>query len=391
MSGVPNPLSVTRPIASEVPGAQGILVGSADTASSGRLLLLSGNGRLLTISDPVLAQNTRAVHTLAASSSSLAVGLVGTAGARLHLLNTPDIDLDAGVPVACGAAGDHLNPARFFVTTNSRRMTVATSTSSTTVDVCEFSGATPSRIVASTSSLSFVPNSLACITSVLPTNLVRPTARAYTLAFAVMNVDFLGASYSVFAGGADGGIWWLTGTGTPGFPEAERGVWDGGVVDAMALSHATGPITRLFWVDSSRVVRWGEPTLDGIAQASAKAVLPARVETTPVIVAVADQPNRNSIAFVMPDGRVVVLSIPTLGLRWSLPPGSLGVQGPVTSEPIYVDSCERLGSLLVASGNGSLFSFIGDLPAVTPYDLWPMGGRTQSNQHTGGTPFCVPD
>lgn len=391
VSGVPNPLSVTRPVASDIAGAAGILVGSADTATTGRLLALSAGGQLLSFADPVLAQNTRAVHTLAVSSNAVAVGLAGPSGASLRI-STSEVALDAGPPVATAAIGDlNLAPPLFFVTSRAGVATVADSTYNSTFSGCEAPGRTASRIFVSSAVLTFSPNEPLCVSSYQPPYAAQVTSRAYTLAFAPTSITPGSSGFSVYAAAADGGIWWVSGTASSTVPPGERLVWDGGVVDSIAISHATTGAFA-YWADADRVVRSAPLATTTLVPTSARAVLPSRVEATPVVVAVFNRPDRNSIGFVDPAGVVSVFRIPGLEPFWSLPSSGVGVQGPVTAEPVFVDSCDRLGSLLIASkGNGSLYSFVGDLAAITGDDTWPMGGRSQGNQHALGRLYCVPE
>ncbi|MDP1921679.1 MAG: hypothetical protein Q8L14_35895 [Myxococcales bacterium] len=391
VSGVPNPLSVTRPVASDIPGAAGILVGSADTASTGRLLALSAGGQALSFSDSVLAQNTRAVHTLAVSQNAVAVGLAGPSGASLRISGSSEIALDGGHPVASGATGDTLAPPLFVVATGTGVATVADSTFNSTFRGCESPTRSTSRLMVSSSVLTFSPNSPLCVASLQPPHDVHLTSQAYNVAFGPTVFSPSSVSFSVYAAGADGGIWWVSGSAGSMVPPGERLVWDGGLVDTIAVTNGTTGM-HVYWADSDRVVRWAPTNPTSLVPFAATGRLPSRVESTPVIVAVFNRPDRNSIAFVDPLGGVAVLRIPGLEPFWSLPSSSVGVQGAVAAEPVFIDSCDRLGSLLIASrGNGSLYSLVGDLPSITPYDSWPMGGRSQGNSHSASRLYCVPE
>lgn len=381
VSGVPNPLRVTRAVSIW----SNIFVGSEDTPGTGRFLTLSTNGTVLTTNDPVYDQNTFGVVTIAGSSftafnTSDGGFLYGPYSANASV---PFRVVSAGMSddTMLGLAGDgtvsftHLNSNLLFPT-------------------CSSSG---SRFV------SMLPSEYQAVLFREAGPLCAFDPYGVPLTFASTIGSYLprylpfqsGRPMAVMAAGVDGGLWSIIGSSVTSLVETLR--FDGGLVDAVGssdpvLSTATG--YQFFWVNADRSVQRADlannqgsvpsGTLSNISRPSSQ-LIPARTASAPLILFNRSVPNPGAMVVVDSSGALSSFDLSSLELRWVLPGGDGGVRGRVDSDPIYLSLCSgpRLGSMLIASsGDGSLYSFVGDLESLPPHinsTAWPMGGGNSEN------------
>lgn len=390
VSGVPNPLRVTRAVSM----SSNIFVGSEDTPGTGRFLTLSTNGTVLTTNDPVYDQN---------------FGVVTIAGERwFTAFNTSDggflyglYPASASVPFRVVSAG--ISDDTMLGLASDGTVSFTHLNSNLLFPTCSSSG---SRFV------SILPSEYQAVLFREAGPLCAFDPYGVPLTFASTSGSYLprylpfqsGRPMAVMAAGVDGGLWSIIGSSVTSLVETLR--FDGGLVDAVGssdpvLSTATG--YQFFWVNADRSVQRADladnqgsvpsGTLSNISRPSSQ-LIPARTASAPLILFNRSVPNSGSMVVVDSSGALSSFDLTSLELKWVLPGGDGGVRGRVDTDPIYLSLCSgpRLGSMLVASsGDGSLYSFVGDLESLPPYTnstAWPMGGRNAENLPEGSVTQC---
>lgn len=380
VSGVPHPLRVTRAVSM----SSNIFVGSEDTSGTGRFLTLSTNGTVLTTNDPVYNQN---------------FGVVTIAGSWFTAFNTSDggflygpYPANASVPFRVVSAG--ISDDTMLGLASDGTVSFTHLNSNLLFPTCSSSG---SRFV------SILPSEYQAVLFREAGPLCAFDPYGVPLTFASTIGSYLpryvpfqfGRPMAVMAAGVDGGLWSIIGSSVTSLVETLR--FDGGLVDAVGssdpvLSTATG--YQLFWVNADRTVQRADladnqgsvpsGTLSNISRPSSQ-LIPARTATAPLVLFNRSVPNPGTMVVVDSSGALSSFDLTSLELKWVLPGGDGGVRGRVDTDPIYLSLCSgpRLGSMLIASsGDGSLYSFVGDLESLPPdtnSTAWPMGGRNEGN------------
>jgi hypothetical protein len=387
VSGVPSPLSVTRPTATAT-GPFRIAVGSSDTTNTGRLLNLAPSGVVLPI--PSGWPQGLAASSLFGSRTAffgfdggIIIDEFGTSGPTSGRVQSCSAYQGLGV---CATEHGGLEVTSSIGTMTQRSATDAGCSVSTSSALAL--GMTSGAVVSEGAPV--------CLLQLGPPIVgTQSTANRYLRSFASLPGQVLAAA------GLDGGIWFI-GAG-PGL--SERLAWDGGVVDGIAAVRRLKPMSSqwAYWATSDQRVhlaRYDDVGLPfGVApfrdQLSASERLPDRIRTTPVV-AYDQQYDGGGVHFVTSAGAVVAFDADTLRTVWSLGAGDGGIRGGrVDTEPIGFEYCGRNGGLLVpSSGDGSLYSFILDGFAYTwrfPETPWAMSGRTPENQQAIVGGFCTSD
>lgn len=389
ISGVPNPLSITRPVSSF---PFGIAVGTEDSPGLGRFAMMSITGSLSATSGFELG--TAGVTSIAAGHSIFAAFTTADGG-YVDDRSGP-VALSERV-VSTGTADDTLMAlARDGTVVLLDRMGVGGQSSS--FQSCSPSaGPFAAMAVSEEQTVLFRAAGPLCVFDpyASPRTFVSTSGR-YLPHF----VKFAGyRPVGVLAAGLDGGLWSIVGDTTTSF--TEQLVFDGGVVDAVASIEFLFSGERVYWVNADRTVQRADLTsrlnnvpvglISNVSTPSTQRI-PARTVTAPVIVQSRLVSNFGALVVVDASGTVSSFDTNTLALTWSLPSGDAGIRGAVDADPIYLSACSgpRLGTLAIAARDGSLYMFIGDvesLPAITTG--WQMGGATPENEHEDGTDRCI--
>lgn len=391
ISGVPNPLSITRPVHYS---SFGIAVGTEDSPGLGRFAMMSITGSLLSPGTSGFEQSTAGVTSIAAGHGIFAAFTTADGGY---------VDDRAGPVVlservvSTGTADD-------------TRMALARDGRVVLLDPMGVVGQSSSFLTCSPSAGPFAAMAASEAQTVLfraagPLCVFDPYASPRTFvstggSYLPHFVKFAGSRpVGVLAAGLDGGLWSIVGDTTASF--TEQLVFDGGVVDAVASIEFLFSGERVYWVNADRTVQRADLTsrlnnvpVGLISNVSAPSTqrIPARTVTAPVIVQSRIVSNFGALVVVDASGTVSSFDTNTLALTWSLPSGAAGVRGAVDADPIYLSACggPRLGTLAIAARDGSLYMFIGDvesLPSITTG--WQMGGATPENEHEDGTNPCI--
>lgn len=383
VSGVPNPISVTRPVVSRTMG--GIVIGWKEAAGIGGLVVLRAAGGLVPVPYPELAQSTFAVTSLT-EPEALVISLEGPDGGWVFESSTGLTTLGSPI-VSMGGANDSTlalgedGTVRFIDFRG-------TQTSFTTC------AAMPGPFVSVSASkwqaaLLQEAGPICTFNQLSPPRIFSSTARSYLRHFVNYGRDNLG----LVAAGVDGGLWSIDGV-DGGL--RELGQFDGGVVDGLVWGWNGFSAQRIYWVNADRTVQRADFSGGVFSNINSPSVarIPVRPLTSPVLVSHTSYPGVGSLVVVDSASNVSAFDIETLRLQWSLPAGDGGVGGRVDRDPIYIETCaaQRLGSLLIASaGSGSLYSFVGDLQGLRSNYGWPMGGRSPENVHQDSISVCVPE
>lgn len=377
VSGVPNPIAIAiaRPITSN--GT--VLVGSADTTTTGRLLRLDGSGQLAT-AQPV--GWTQAVTTLSGSFAT-AVGAFGPDGGAFVSLGSmqPPISTSSTF-VASGGAAD------WTAAMTERGQFAVFERLGTRFSVpCPNDAGVP--FVAFASSSSFIAGVSAggplCVVPTQPPLGIQQPLGTYRPPLikvgAHQNLDLL-------VGGETGGLWSiLRVSGTI----SETLLLDAGVVDGVVLTTPATGAARMYWVGDDLRVNAAPLNVSPLTSPPMTRTLGA-ISTAPVPlarrargspVAVPAGPGLGSLYVVDGSGELSSRALQSLALEWRLEAGDGGIRGgTVDRDPIFINACTGLGSLLIPStGDGALYSVVGDIQSLDPVERWPMGGATSSNTH----------
>lgn len=382
VSGVPNPVSVTRPFVATVGGPNDkLFVGSSDTATTGRFMHLKPNGE---------------IYHLGRGP----VGAAKFAGAYVSSVNTPD-----------GGVMTYMNSSGVWSVSHPGRVTACVGTINGTLrgTVCGFEG----NILERDNVTSFFSIDSGCpireesalvatwdhhiliVTEGLPICAVEwpgeppvqpiSTMGAYHRAFAAS----FGASYELdlLAAGLDGGLWRIFGG-----PSSEALVWPGDTVDgvAMGVRSSTDLAKWAYWATADRRVHAASTSSFQNEQVAAQ-LLPDRLATTPVL-AFGYPNDGGSAVFVSRSGAISAYDRQQFTRTWVLEAGDGGVRGGrVDTDPIMHHYCGQFASLLVpSSGDGSLYSFVLDHVLLSPI-YWPMGGGTPDVTLTSNSLGCISD
>lgn len=376
VSGVPNPVSVTRPFVATAGGPNDkLFVGSSDTATTGQLMHLRPNG---TIYNPGRGPP----------------GAAKFAGAYVSSVNTPD-----------GGVMTYLSSSGSWSVSHPGRVTTCFSTLRGTV--CGFEG----NILERYNFGSFISIDAGCpireesalvatwdrriviVNDGMPVCAVQwpgeppvepvSTMNSYLRAFAINSG---GASYLVLAAGVDGGIWRVVGD-----PSSEALVWPGGIVDGIATSNRSSSdfAAWAYWATADRRVHAASVSFQNEEVASQ--LLPDRLSTTPVL-AFGYTNDAGSALFVSRSGAISAYDRQQFTRTWILEAGDGGIRGGrVDTDPIMHHYCGQFASLLVpSSGDGSLYSFVLDHVLLSP-GYWAMGGGSTDVSLTSNYLGCISD
>lgn len=386
VSAVPNPVSVTRPTTGYAGPNDKLFVGSSDTATTGRFLHLRPNGEVYNPGrGPAAAARYAGGYVSAANTPDGGVLWYGHAS-----LSSPLVFPTAGAPTTCV-------PSRWPV---SRMVCLA---EGNTLELLSFPGGVPSHttvdagctireraglFTAPAGAVIVNDGTPICVSQLQGSTQGVQTTGSYLRAFASESLGEI----RLFAAGSDGGLW-LISDRVSSSPLEERLVWDGGLVDGIAVGLRQSPAnstTWAFWATADRRVH-AAPSAALQDEATAPELLPDRVATTPVL-AFGASSDAGSVFFVSRNGAVSAYDRNRFTRTWVLEPGDAGIRGGrVDSEPIAHHYCGRLGSLLVpSSGDGSLYSFALD-DSRFEWFPWSMSGSNPMNDETGCGPCCISD
>lgn len=391
ISGVPNPLSITRPVSYS---PYGIAVGTEDSPGLGRFAMMSITGSLLSATSG-FELSTAGVTSIAAGNGIFAAFTTADGGY---------VDDRSGAPVVISERVVSTGTA------DNTLMAVARDGTVVLMDRMGVGGQNSSFQSCSPSAGPFAAIAASEAQTVLfraagPLCVFDPYASARTFVstggrYLPHFVKFAGyRPVGVLAAGLDGGLWSIVGDTTTSF--TEQLVFDGGVVDAVASIELLFSGERVYWVNADRTVQRADLTgrlnnvpVGLISNVSAPSTqrIPARTVTAPVIVQSRLVSNFGALVVVDALGTVSSFDKDTLALTWSLPSGDAGVRGAVDADPIYLNACggPRLGTLAIAARDGSLYTFIGDVESLPMNTTgWQMGGATPENKHEDGTNPCI--
>lgn len=380
VSGVPNPVSVTRPIVATTGGPNDkLFVGSSDTPTTGQFMHLRPNGQIYHVGRGP-------------------PGAAKFAGAYVSSVNTPD-----------GGVMTYMNSSGAWSVSHPGRVTTCFGTlGGVGGAVCGFEG----NILERTQGAIFDSIDAGCpireesalvatwwdrriviVTDGTPICAVQSpgeppvepvsTSGSYRRAFAL---HYRGASYEVLAAGVDGGIWRVVGE-----PSSEALTWPGDIVDGIATSNRSSTIFEpwVYWATADRRVHVAAPTFQNEEVASQ--LLPDRLSTTPVL-AFGNADDAGSALFVSRSGAISAYDRQQFTRTWILEAGDGGIRGGrVDTDPIMHHYCGQFASLLVpSSGDGSLYSFVLDHVLLST-GFWPMGGRWSDNTFVFSSTGCISD
>lgn len=327
ISAVPNPIAIARPITSN--GT--VLVGSADTMTTGRLLRLDGAGQLAT-AQPV--GWTQAVTTLSGSFAT-GVGAFGPDGGAFVSLGSVQLPISTSSTfVASGGAADWT-----AAMTERGQFAVFASLGTRFSVPCPNDAGVP--FVAFASSSSFTVGVAAggplCVLPTQPPFGIQQPLGTYRPPLikvgAHQNLDLI-------VGGETGGLWSiLRVSGTI----SETLLLDAGVVDGVVLTTPATGAARMYWVGDDLRVNATALNVSPLTSTPMTRILGA-ISTAPVPlarraraspIAVPAGAGTGSLYVVDGSGELTSRALQSLALEWRLEAGDGGIRGgTVDRDPI---------------------------------------------------------